>query len=81
MDANVSERWEAFVAEQVRSGEFASADEVVEASMALMRARQAKLDALRATISASIARGGSNSAEDVRRAIRQWTTESGATNL
>ena len=70
MDGDVVERWQAFVAQQVREGHFSSERDVVEASMALVRERQAKLDALRATLEASEARGGRHSADDARRAIK-----------
>jgi antitoxin ParD1/3/4 len=70
MTIPLSSRWEAFVAEQVQSGHFASEREVLEASLELMERRQAKFEALRATIAASEAQGGSHSHEEVMGALQ-----------
>jgi len=69
MNVSVGERWEGFVDDIVRSGRYGSASEVVREGLRLVEEREAKLKALRDTINASIERGGSNSTEDVRRAV------------
>lgn len=70
MNVSVGNRWEEFVEEAVRSGRYGSASEVVREGLRLVEEREAKLVALRETLEASIARGGANSASDVRQAIK-----------
>lgn len=65
MNVSIGERWEGFVEEVVKSGRYGSASEVVREGLRLVEEREAKLKALRDTIEASIARGGSHSSEDV----------------
>lgn len=65
MDVSIEERWKPMVDKLVETGRYHSASEVVDEALGLMREREAKLAALRATIEASIARGGSRSSEEV----------------
>ena len=74
----LSSRWEEFVAQQVEAGHFQSDREVLEASLALMEQRQAKLEALRATLAASEAEGGEFTAAEARAGIRARADESRA---
>ena len=58
MNVSIGERWEGFVESVVRSGRYGSASEVVREGLRLVEEREAKLQALRATLAASIAGGG-----------------------
>jgi len=70
MNVSVGERWEGFVEEVVKSGRYGSASEVVREGLRLVEERETKLKALRETIDASIARGGSQSSEEVMASVR-----------
>ena len=76
MNVSVGERWEGFVEEVVKSGRYGSASEVVREGLRLVEEREAKLKALRETIEASIARGGSHTfdevEDDLRVALDEW---------
>ena len=65
MNVSLGERWESFVDEIVRRGRYGSASEVVREGLRLVEEREVKLQALRETLSASIAEGGSFSDTDV----------------
>ena len=65
MNVSIGERWEAFVERIVKEGRYGSASEVVREGLRLVEEREAKLRALRDMLNESIARGGSNSAEDI----------------
>jgi antitoxin ParD1/3/4 len=65
MNVSVGERWEEFVSEAVRTGRYGSASEVVREGLRLVEEREAKLMDLKATIEASIARGGFNTSDEV----------------
>ena len=58
MNVSIGTRWEGFVERTVRSGRYGSASEVVREGLRLVEEREAKLQALRATLDASIAEGG-----------------------
>ena len=66
MDVAIGERWEDFVQDAVRDGKFESASDMVNEGLRLVEEREAKLQALRETIRASIAGGGSYTDEEVR---------------
>lgn len=59
MNVSIGERWEGFVESVVKSGRYGSASEVVREGLRLVEEREAKLQALRQTLSDSIAEGGS----------------------
>ncbi|MEG3086369.1 type II toxin-antitoxin system ParD family antitoxin [Sphingomonas sp. PB4P5] len=65
MDVAIGKRWEGFVEDAVRDGKFESASDVVNEGLRLVEQREAKLQALRETLAASIARGGAYSDEEV----------------
>jgi len=65
MNVSIGERWEAFVERAVKSGRYSSASEVVREGLRLVEEREAKLQALRRTLDASIAEGGSFSDDEV----------------
>ncbi len=58
MNLSIGDRWEGFVETAVKSGRYASASEVVREGLRLVEEREAKLQALRETLDASIVRGG-----------------------
>ena len=70
MNVSIGQRWEEFVAQAVEEGRYGSASEVVREGLRLVEEREAKLAALRETIDAAIERGGSNTADEVRQAVR-----------
>ena len=65
MNVSIGERWEGFVSAIVAEGRYSSASEVVREGLRLVEEREAKLQALRDTINASIAEDGSHSDEDI----------------
>ena len=65
MDVAIGERWQSFVEDAVRDGKFESASAMVNEGLRLVEEREVKLQALRETLAASIARGGSYSDEEV----------------
>ena len=69
MNVSIGERWEGFVTRIVRQGRYGSASEVVREGLRLVEEREAKLQALRATLDASIAEGGAYSDDEIREAI------------
>jgi len=75
MNASIDERWQQFVDSAVKSGRFNSASEVVREGLRLVEEREAKLQALRDTIDASIAEGGSFTDEEVGEAIDERAAE------
>lgn len=76
MDISIGEHWEGFVADVVKDGRFGSANDVVDEGLRLLQEREAKQQALRETLEASIARGGSHTSEDVmahvKTVINNW---------
>ncbi len=58
MNVSIGQRWEGFVDSAVKSGRYGSASEVVREGLRLVEEREAKLQALRDTVNASIAEGG-----------------------
>jgi antitoxin ParD1/3/4 len=69
MNVSIGPRWEDFVARVVRDGRYGSASEVVREGLRLVEEREAKLKALRQTLEASLAEGGTFSQEDVGAAL------------
>lgn len=69
MNVSVGKRWEDFVSHLVTSGRYGSASEVIREGLRLVEERESKLTALRQTIDASIARGGSFTDDEVAEAI------------
>jgi antitoxin ParD1/3/4 len=66
MNVSVGKHWEEFIDGLVKSGRYGSASEVMREGLRQVEAREAKLKALKDTIEASIAEGGSYSADEVR---------------
>jgi antitoxin ParD1/3/4 len=69
MNVSIGDRWEGFVEGAVKSGRYASASEVVREGLRLVEEREAKLQALRDTLAASIAVGGHNTEDDLVRVL------------
>ncbi len=64
MNVSIGDRWEDFVNRIVRAGRYGSASEVVREGLRLVEEREAKLQALRTMLDASIAAGGEASDAD-----------------
>jgi len=75
MNVSIGERWQSFVDSVVRSGRYGSASEVVREGLRLVEEREAKLQALRDMLNASIAEGGSYTSEEVGQAIEEELAE------
>ena len=71
MNVSVGKRWEEFIAGLVAAGRYGSSSEVVRAGLRLVEEREAKLAALRETLDASIARGGSHTDDEVAASIEE----------
>ena len=70
MNVSIGERLESFVAQLVAEGRYSSNSEVVREGLRLVEEREAKLQALRNTLNASIERGGSHTWEEVEAAVK-----------
>ncbi|WP_442582235.1 type II toxin-antitoxin system ParD family antitoxin [Mesorhizobium sp. ASY16-5R] len=71
MNVSIGKRWEEFVNDMVKEGRYGSQSEIVREGLRLVEEREAKLKALRETIDASIARGGGNTTEQARKAVKK----------
>jgi antitoxin ParD1/3/4 len=71
MNVSVGTRWEKWIEAMLVDGRYGSASEVVREGLRLVEEREQKLAALRETVQASIARGGSNTDEEVAAAIKR----------
>lgn len=71
MDVSIGPRWESFIESIVADGRYASADAVMREGLRLVEEREQKMKALRETIQASIARGGSHTADEVRQRLKE----------
>lgn len=69
MNVSIGERWEGFVDAVLKSGRYGSASEIVREGLRLVEEREARLQALRETLSASIAAGGACTDDEVGDAI------------
>lgn len=75
MNVSVGERWESFIEQIVRAGRYGSASEVVREGLRLVEEREARLQALRQTLNASIAAGGSVSEAEIDAALAAKSAE------
>jgi antitoxin ParD1/3/4 len=75
MNVSLGPRWERFVEEAVQAGRYGSASEVVREGLRLVEEREAKLNALRATLEASIAAGGEVSDAELDEALERRAAE------
>ena len=81
MNVSIGDRWEKFVERAVKSGRYGSASEVVREGLRLVEEREARLRALKETLNASIAEGGSFTDDDVAAAIAAKAAELAAQGL
>jgi antitoxin ParD1/3/4 len=58
MNVSIGRRWEGFVENVVKDGRYGSASEVVREGLRLVEEREARLQALRGVLDASIEEGG-----------------------
>ena len=65
MNVSIGERWEGFVEAALKSGRYGSASEMVREGLRLVEEREARLQALRDTLNASIEKSGAHSPDDV----------------
>lgn len=77
MNVSIGDRWEAFVQRIVRAGRYGSASEVVREGLRLVEEREAKLNALRTMLDASIAAGGESSDADIDSALEAKAVQLG----
>lgn len=75
MNVSIGTRWEGFVETTVKSGRYGSASEVVREGLRLVEEREAKLQALRDTLNASIAAGGRFTDGEMTAALEAQATE------
>lgn len=75
MNVSMGRRWEGFVDQMVKEGRYGSASEVVREGLRLVEERETKRQALRETLTASIARGGENGPDDIEAAIERTAEE------
>lgn len=69
MDVSIGNRWEQFVDTAVKSGRYSSASEVIREGLRLVEEREARLQALRDTLNASIAEGVRVADDDLTRIL------------
>jgi antitoxin ParD1/3/4 len=70
MNVSIGERWEEFVSSVVAAGRYGSASEVVREGLRLVEEREAKLQALRETLDASIEGGGRHTRAEAAAAVK-----------
>jgi len=69
MNVSIGHRWQGFVDSLVSEGRYGSASEVVREGLRLVEEREAKLQALRASINAAIEEGGESTDEEIDAAL------------
>lgn len=75
MNVSIGKRWEGFVDGIVKSGRYGSASEVVREGLRLVEEREAKLQALRDTLNASIEEDKWVTPEEVDRSLAETFEE------
>ncbi len=75
MNVSIGDRWQGFVDRVVKEGRYGSVSEVVREGLRLVEEREAKLQALRATLDASIAQGGEVTDEELDGALDAKSAE------
>lgn len=69
MSYAVGDHFDAFIREQVQSGRYNNASEVVREGLRLVEEREAKLKALKEHIDSAIERGGNYSDEELEKVL------------
>ncbi len=75
MNVFVGQRWEGFVEAVVKSGRYGSASEVVLEGLRLVEEREARLQALRDVLNASIAEGDPGTETDLTASLEAKAAE------
>ncbi len=75
MNVSIGDRWEGFVNAVVKEGRYSSASEVIREGLRLVEEREARLQALRETLNASIAKGGYNTLDDMTKLLDERENE------
>ncbi|GJE18015.1 type II toxin-antitoxin system ParD family antitoxin [Methylobacterium marchantiae] len=75
MNVSVGDRWEGFISRIVQDGRYGSASEVVREGLRLVEEREAKLQALRRTLSDAIEAGGHASEDEIDAALAAKSAE------
>lgn len=75
MNVSVGDRWEGFISRIVQDGRYGSASEVVREGLRLVEEREAKLQALRRTLSDAIEVGGHASEDEIDAALAAKSVE------
>ncbi len=75
MSYAVGDHFDTFIREQVQSGRYNNASEVVREGLRLVEEREAKLKALKEHIDTAIERGGHYSDDEVGKLLAADTTE------
>jgi antitoxin ParD1/3/4 len=70
VNVSVGDRWENYIDILLKDGRYGSASEIVREGLRLVEEREHRLAALRDTIEASIARGGSHSSGEAMAQVR-----------
>lgn len=78
MQVAITPLLEEFAVEAVKDGRYASVNAVVNEGLRLLAEKERKLTDLRATIDASIARGGSHTPEEVEQFLQEAREERAA---
>jgi antitoxin ParD1/3/4 len=65
MNVSIGERWEAFIAEQLRLGRYASQSEIVREGLRLVEEREARLAGLKQSVAAALEEDVRYEASDV----------------
>ncbi|KQO50903.1 MULTISPECIES: type II toxin-antitoxin system ParD family antitoxin [unclassified Methylobacterium] len=75
MNVSVGDRWEGFISRIVQDGRYGSASEVVREGLRLVEEREAKLQALRRTLSEAVEAGGDASEDEIDAALAAKSAE------
>lgn len=75
MNVSVGDRWERFISRIVQDGRYGSASEVVREGLRLVEEREAKLQALRRTLSEAVEAGGDASEDEIDAALAAKSAE------
>jgi antitoxin ParD1/3/4 len=75
MQVAIDERWERYVENAIKTGAYASADDVVREGLRLVEERDRRLTALRTMLDASIAEGGHATDDELGRELDENAEE------
>ena len=78
MNVKIDDRWKDAVAQALRSGRYASEEDVVNEGLRLVVEKERRREALKASLDAAIAEGGDLSSDDVMTNVRKRLGEAAA---